>query len=128
MYICMEPRHCTYCKYPATYSPIDKMEVYGIKIFFCHPCQAEYLYFSKKDIPSEKPSSVSLYAVVKEKMFRWTITADGNVCLWKVGSPGIPGVKINENMESIAFIQDLQTTTVTPQNIRSKLEKWLPFL
>jgi hypothetical protein len=124
----MDVRNCKFCKAPATYAPVDRMDSFGIKVYFCHPCSAEYLYFTRGDAPCEKPSSFSLYTVINSKMYRWTVRADDGVQVWHVKKPGIPGVSINQDMTPVVYIKDIETANINPQNIQVKLQTWLPFL
>lgn len=124
----MKIRDCKFCNNPATYAPLPHMENFNVKIFFCHPCQAEYLYYMQDGEPSNKPSSVSLYTTVSGRMFRWTVMAHGHGQLWKVGKPGIPGIKMNEDMEAVVHFDDLEGIQLTPKNIEGKIRSWLPFL
>ena len=124
----MEVRDCKFCQSPAIYSPIERMENFGIKVYFCHPCQAEYLYFSRNDIVNEKPASYSLYTTINNKMYRWTTISGGGVNVWYVKNPGEPSVSINEGMEFVAHIKEIGPFSVNPQNIMVKLKIWLPFL
>ena len=124
----MEVRDCKFCTSHATYSPIERMETFGIKVYFCHPCQAEYLYFSRNNIVSEKPASYSLYTTINNKMYRWTTISGGGVNVWYVKKPGVPGVSINGGMELVAHIKEIEPFSINPQNIQTKLRTFLPFL
>ena len=122
-------RLCKFCQKVASYEPLESMERFRIKVFYCHPCKAEYLYTAnKQEVPGMVPSSVSLYATVNKKMYRWTVRADQCGQLWWVKQPGIPGKKINEDMQPILYLPELETVELTPNNIVTKLESWLPFL
>jgi hypothetical protein len=122
----MEIRDCKFCQNKPTYSPLDRMEEFGIKVYFCHPCQAEYLYFSREGVINEEPSSASLYVKVNNKMYRWSVLSDGRGQLWLVNKPGIPGSKINEGYESV--FHTYEVSNITPQNIKEKIRTWLMFM
>jgi len=122
---------CKFCNKPASYEPIERMEEFSIKVFFCHPCQAEYLRFYNvfKDELS-RTSSVSLYTKINGKTYRWTWQADGNGQLWHVKNPGTPGRQVNEGMEAIYYVEkeNVRGLNITPQNIESRVRSWLLFL
>lgn len=124
----MEVRNCQFCENPTTYAPLDQMENFGIKVYFCHPCQSEYLYLSREGVINETPSSFSLYTTINNKMYRWTRMAGGGVHVWLVKKPGIPGIRINSEMESVVYIEEDEPFNINPQNIQVKLQIWLPFL
>lgn len=121
----MTIHNCKFCQDQATYAPLNEMEVHGVKVFFCHECQAEYVVF-----PDGTVASTSLYTKINQKMYRWTVTSVGNGIIYHVVEPGIPGVKKNKlsmvkhfNSKDGQAIQNL-----TPQNVNDKLKTWLIFL
>jgi hypothetical protein len=122
-----KPQLCKFCGGQATYAPLEQMEDFGIKVFFCHPCGAEYLYYSREETPTTY-ASVSLYTEVKNKMYRWTVFDDGNrSTLWWVKDPGVPGSRINKDLVAILMFSEAMPE-VTPQTIQTKVQIWLPFL
>jgi hypothetical protein len=123
----VELRICKFCQQPASYESLPQMESFGIKVFFCHPCRAEYLYWSQNNIFLETPSSVSLYVTINDKTYRWS--REGHYGrLWYVGKPGVPGKHINGQMIPILSFKEADSLNLTPQNIESKIRSWLIFL
>jgi hypothetical protein len=122
------PQICRFCQQTqAVYSPLEPMESYGCKIFFCHPCQAEYLFYSRDNILTSFVG-FSLYATISEKMYRWSVhTNETRATLWWVKTPGIPGTRINRDLISLLQIYD-DLPTITPQNIEARIRKWLLLL
>lgn len=125
----METKYCKFCNNPVAYTPLKEMEEkFAIKIFYCYTCNAEYLFFSRNEILSQEPSSVSLYVDIGDKTYRWTVSAHGVGRLWLIGKPGIPGQKINEDMRSVILFNETDKISITPQNIEAKVRSWLTFL
>lgn len=107
---------CGYCKKEAVYSPLKDMEVHEVKVYFCHSCNAEYLFWQDGSLASQ-----SLYVTINNKMYRWTEGA-GIYQLWYVKTPGEPGVRINQNMESIKAFRFDNYPVITPENIEQKVK------
>jgi hypothetical protein len=121
-----DPQPCKFCNCNATYSPIPAMENYGAKIFFCHPCQAEYIRYTRGS--HSKYPSVSLYVTIRDKMYRWTDSGEGQFAnLWYVKEPGEPGARVNKLMVHLLGVTK-DIPELTPLNIESKIRAWLPFL
>lgn len=124
-----KPKSCKFCptkNYNAVYAPIDDMERHGAHVFFCHACQAEYIYFADGIC-----ACTSLYTTINNKMYRWTVTSVGTGNLSYIGQPGIPGVKKNDQIQTIKYFDPQQGHKVhhlTPQNVQEKLKIWLLFL
>lgn len=115
---------CKFCNQEVVYKPLEEMENYGVRIYFCYDCNVEYLYWMNSNI--EDHISVSIYATHNNKMYRWTETGAA-AHLWYVKTPGIPGTRKNENLELIkTFNQDIPT--ITPDNFIDKLSVYLLFL
>lgn len=106
---------CTYCNKDAIYSPLKDMEVHDVKVYFCHICKAEYLFWQDGFLASQ-----SLYVTINNKMYRWT-EGGGNYQLWYVKTPGEPGVRINRDMENIKSFHFNNHPTITPENIEQKV-------
>jgi len=106
----------------AGYHPLEAMERHNVSVYFCHPCQAEYLFFR-----DGSRASVSLYTTIKDKMYRWTVTSVGSAQLWHVKEPGVPGVKVNEGMFTVKSFSG-NIPQLTPDNINEKVRTWLLFL
>lgn len=120
------PLHCKFCKNDAPYSPISEMEHHGVKVFFCHPCQAEYLIFEDRTL-----ASTSLYTQINHKMYRWTVSSVGTGTLSHIIDPGVPGVRKNGKVTQIKYFDPRKGETfplLTPQNVNDKLRTWLLFL
>lgn len=117
---------CKFCNQEVKDAPVDEMSKHGIGVFFCHACQAEYLFFR-----SGHCASVSLYTNINERCYRWTVTSVDTAQLWYVKEPGIPGVKKNEGMAPVkSFNKDKGDAIpqLTPANVNGKVRMWLPFL
>lgn len=118
----MSDQFCKFCKWEVSYCPLKEMEEHGVKIYFCVPCQAEYLFW-------KNTRSFSLYTTINDKMYRWSIMWGGSVAhLWYVKDPGIPGIKRNKNLELLKDFSKDDIPHITPQNVNSKIKAWLPFL
>ena len=121
-----EPKPCKFCKGDAVYAPVEEMVRHGVGVFFCHKCQAEYLYFW--DGPC---ASTSLYTEINHKTYRWTISSVGTGTLAHILDPGIPGKKKNGKVEMLKYFDPKMGHKVhqlTPQNVNEKLRTWLLFL
>jgi hypothetical protein len=113
---------CQFCQQDATFAPLDEMKDYGVDVYFCHTCQAEYLVFQKTNFIN----SVSLYTTINKKMYRVTNIQNTLVQLWYIKNPGIPGTRKNTDLSLIAsFKEDLPK--VTPLNIKDKVRTLLVF-
>lgn len=118
------PQPCMFCPNMAGYSPLGEMEYFRVSVYFCHNCNAEYLYYR-----DGTRASHSLYIKIEEKTYRWTVTCAGEAVLFYVKEPGIPGVKKNEGLTAImSFNKDDKYPYITPQTIETKIRVWLPFL
>lgn len=116
---------CRFCQQPVPYSPIEEMEKLEVYAYWCEPCQAEYLYFQD----SNHASSWSLYVTINSRIYRWTVSASGNAVLVYLKNPNLPRDRVAHEMEKLLWIAkgDPQPT-ITPQNIRSKVQTYLVFL
>jgi len=122
---CQAPKPCQFCQQFPLYNPLEEMEHYGVKIFFCHTCKAEYLYWRT----NQNYSSVSLYTEIQGKMYRWTYRTQGYSQLWWVKNPGIPGTRRNRDLQSILHVSPEEgIPDITPANINSRVRTWLLFL
>ena len=59
-------------------------------------------------------------------MYRWTTTGTA-AHLWYVKTPGIPGVKQNEDLELLKTFKE-NVPDITPDNFLDKLSVYLLFL
>ena len=114
---------CKFCEENAEYKPLPEMDKYNARVYFCDPCQAEYVFFRNQN----KPAVVSLYISIHNKMYRWSKLLGDVVHLYEVKVPGLPGVQINKDLQLLKRFENVGYT-MTPQNIKSKLEILLTFL
>lgn len=114
------PVKCRYCNKDAPYTPLEKYEKLGIKIYFCVSCQAEYVF------QHEHAWSESIYISIGHRMFRWTLIGRSGQ-IWHIGKPGVPGHLENQEL---SFLKEFRYNipNITPNNIHQKLQTWLPFL
>lgn len=120
----MEHIACLYCKFDAVYSPIEQMERMNINVYWCKNCHVEYL----KSVDCEAFSGVSLYTVINQKLYRWTISC-GRATLWYVKEQGIPGIQANRGCIMLLSISpDQLQPIITPENINQKIKAYLLFL
>jgi hypothetical protein len=102
------------------------MDYHEADVYFCHRCQAEYVYFRR----SSSLANTSLYTTIGGRMYRWSIARSiGQV--WYIKTPGEPGVRRNEGMELVkSFCPEAGESIpqLTPANINEKLRTWLVFL
>jgi hypothetical protein len=114
---------CKFCQKTADVAPIKEMTELGGIVFFCHPCQAEYVFFK-----SGTQASQSLYTTINDKMYRFTtIPGIDKIYLWYVEKPGIPGILKNEKLKLI-FSTEISVNNVTPRNINDKVNTWIKYL
>ncbi len=121
-----QPKPCSYCGGFAGYAPIPEMDYHEADVYFCHRCQAEYVYFRR----SESLANTSLYTTINGKMYRWSENR-GIGQLFHIKIPGITGQKKNEGLEMVrAFDPDRGDAVphITPQNIADKIRTILVFL
>lgn|SRR5574338_141405 len=119
------PIPCKFCGQGAGYAPLQELSAYGIDVYFCKPCSAEYVFWSRlaKD---ESYTSCSLYTEINGKMFRLTFQSDGAANLWYIKNPGVPGTRANRDLDMLkAFTHH---PDVNPQNINEKIKTWLVFI
>lgn len=115
---------CKFCPFRADYAPVEQMERHGIKVYYCHRCQAEYTYFSDKT-----RAGYSLYTTINDKCYRWNYVLYSNrFYLWYIKSPGTPGVQANGDSILLKSFPSQDINNVTPSNIVDKIKMWLLFL
>jgi hypothetical protein len=120
-----QPKPCSHCGGFAGYAPIPEMDYHEADVYFCHRCQAEYIYFRG----TGNLASVSLYTTINGKMYRWSTNRTIGQ-LWRIKIPGIPGEKKNEGVEMIrSFNPDVGEAipNITPENIEEKIRTILVF-
>jgi hypothetical protein len=118
-----KPHPCQFCGQGAGYAPLPDRDTKGVSIYFCHPCQAEYLVYW--DGPQ---ASVSLYTEINGETYRWTSTNANTYTLNHIIDPGVPGVRGNGDIKLIRYFRDIPNPNVTPQNVKEKVRTWLVFL
>lgn len=121
--LALPPVPCRFCGKDAIYSPLLEAECHGMKIFFCYPCQTEYVYRGS----SERYWTSSIYADVNGKKYRWS-DINTNYILWHIKDPGVPGVSSNKNLNFVASFSKKDAVGITPTNLADKIKTWLPFL
>ena len=115
------PWPCKFCNGQAEYRPLKEMDTKGLAIYFCYPCQAEYLTIKK----TRYLISHNIYADINERKYKWTQTSDGrDGHLYLVKDPGEPGVRPNRDS---LIIQSFNAKTgglpnITPSNFSEKLK------
>ena len=118
------PKPCKFCCNNAQYSPIDEMIRHGVGVFFCYPCNAEYIYFF-----DGLCASTSLYTEINNNTYRYTITSSGIGALSQIIDPGIPGKRKNGSVKQIKRFESSYTPSdITAQNINDKIRTWLLFV
>lgn len=130
--------NCKFCQGTAplkTNPAIIEKGLGGIAdIYWCETCSLETIHWHQS-----KRISYSLYIEINGKTFRWSTYSDQPeyATLWRIGTPGIPGETINEDVKCVAaFGEDsggfLRAADIipkiTPQNIKQKLATYLAFL
>jgi len=114
-------KSCQFCNGFAQHSPLQELSRYKVAIYFCHLCQAEYLYSGNDEL-----LSVSLYTTINNRMYRWSLSSDF-ARLWWVKKPGITGVKKNEGLVCLLTLEE-NIPSLLPSNINEKVKNWLLFL
>lgn len=116
---------CKFCQREAPKAPLPGYEN-GWQVYFCEPCQAEYVYNQKG---WANPATIHLYVLINDKMYRWTtVSHNGSARLYYIKWPGVPGEKINRGLKQLQFFQDIGQTVVTPDNIEEKIKIMLMLL
>jgi hypothetical protein len=120
------PKPCKFCGRPAPYAPLEEVSRYGMSVYFCHHCQSEYLHYQSGNI-----SGINLYTKINGETYRWSCTPDRKIAsLWYIGDPGIPGEKVNKDLQCIRqFDADKGDIfpEMTPQNVEAKIRMLLVF-
>lgn len=116
------PKPCKFCGRGASYAPLAEMDKYGADVYFCHPCQAEYVFWSR----TEDFNSVSLYTTLNGKMYRLQYQADNVAVLSHIKTPGEPGTRVNKDIERIKVFS--YHPEATPENVNEKIKTWLVYI
>lgn len=119
------PFPCKYCGRGAGYAPLQELVSYGVDVYFCKPCSAEYVFWARAS-KDEGYTSCSLYTEINSKVFRLTFQSDGTANLWYVKTPGVPGTRANRDLEMIKSFS--QHPDAIPSNINEKIKTWLVFI
>jgi hypothetical protein len=122
----MQPQPCKFCRQLPSYEPLDVMERYQTKIFFCHPCQTEYLYNARESINSW--FIMSIYTTINNKLYRWTEDKLDFCRLWIINRPGIPGKTANDDLTLLYHLEGKNSLNITPANINDKIKTWITLL
>jgi hypothetical protein len=115
-------RICRFCQQIAPYTPLEDMELHGIKVYYCFSCQAEYIYWRDGTI-----ANTSLYTSINDKMYRWSVYPNDGMRLWYFRVPGIPGARANKGGKVLFHIEN-NYANITPQNVEAKIRNILLFL
>ena len=116
---------CKFCKNEAPYTPLLDMEKFGVKIYFCYPCNTEYLVWSSLD---NDFYGCSIYTEFKNKTYRWSTDNKNTYAdLIVIDVPGIQGIKKNEGLKIIKYFNH-DLPDITPSNINEKLSVYLWFI
>jgi hypothetical protein len=122
-------KECKFCGQLSTYAPLDEFKRFKIDIYYCHTCQAEYLYWSNGDI-----SSWSLYTTINDRMYRITYSypgageVHGITRLWYIQDPGNPGTRKNNGCSFISNFDNIEMPEITPHNVNEKIRSYLLFI
>jgi hypothetical protein len=117
---------CSFCQQPPVYAPLEDMDQYGWKVYYCAECQAEYVYWDAEKLNVYQDAAVHLYTFINEKLYRWSMYPDGSVRIWHFQEPGLPGVRPNRKGKVLLHVEK-NPPTVTPQNIEAKIRTILLF-
>jgi len=110
---------CQFCNNETTYHPIDILNRYTLKVYFCYPCQAEYV--------SMFGNRIHIYATLNDRLYRWTNNDNCLGQLWIINSPGIPGSELNEDVELLKTFKE-NMPEINPSNAKEKIKLLLLFL
>lgn len=109
--------NCKFCRDEMVYCPID-VQSHMFEVHYCYNCSYEVVVGWGE----------SLYKIVNERMYRWSLVAETEVArLWHVGEPGIPGERPNRKMKLVKTFNS-HHPNVTPDNIEQKIKFMLLFL
>lgn len=114
---------CKFCAAQTDYSPIKEMRSRSIDVFFCDPCQTEYVKISSMS----EIWNTSIYIKLNDNTYRWSVNKYGGQ-LWRIKNPGIPGQRINEDLYMIKSFSINDIPDITPSNIMEKIKVWLLLL
>jgi len=118
-----QPKPCQFCQQEVSHEPLKGLEEYGVKVYFCHDCLAEYVYWT-----DGAEASSSVYRTYRDKMYRWTVTPQRDTAyLVHIKKPGVPGSRHNEDMHILKVFKS-DFPNITPDNFIDKLSVYLVFL
>ena len=93
---------------------------YTFHPYYCHTCNYEYVKMGSM-------INHHLYRMIGDRMFRWSHEETTNVArVWYIGSPGIPGVSPNKDLELLQSFED-NLPIVTPDNVEDKIRLVVTF-
>lgn len=113
---------CHFCLEQISSAPIEELTKFGMQVYFCHTCLAEYVFVGN----GKSLSHYNLYATINNKMYRWTIN-DSCALLRYVKCPGQVGSIVNRDLGILKIFKS-DIPIITPQNIKDKLQTYLIFL
>ncbi len=116
---------CKFCNNDANNKTLEEFDRFGMSIYFCSACKAEYITYK-----SGKLASTSLYSELNSKLYRVSFNSHG-LWLWYVGVPGIPGipgVSKNKEMKLLKSFNDEIVVDINLNNINDKIKYWLLFI
>lgn len=118
------PYPCHYCGQGAGYAPLEELVAFGVDVYFCTQCSAEYVFWSRSE--RDECTSLSLYTEINSKIFRLTFHNNGTANLWYIKNPGTPGTRANRDLEMIKAFEC--HPDANPTNINEKIKTWLVFI
>lgn len=108
---------CSFCQTSVPPAPIQSLAAFGIDVYFCYTCNAEYVDYKNK-------ITVSLYTSIEDKLYRWSIY-DHAHRLYSYKTFGIPGKSVNTGAKLLAT---LPPSDIHPHNVRNKIKLFLTFI
>lgn len=113
---------CQHCQQDMPYTPLEEMEIHGIKVYFCKTCQFESIFWL-----DGARASTHLYTFINDKMYRWSTYPDKSVRLWHFKTPGTPGISPNKSGQMLIHFKNINSH-VNPQTVGEKVRNILLFL
>jgi len=112
---------CKFCHRQSSPSDLPIFKNRGISIFFCFPCNSEYLVHSgypHKDY-------INLYHNYNNFLYKFSIHSSASY-LYQINSPGKPGKSFNKDIHLIKSFDSF--LNISPDNINEKLQSYLVFI
>lgn len=111
---------CKFCNQELKHIQMHYMNKYGINVFCCNNCHAEYFYFK-----NGKCASVSLYTTINSKKYRWTVISNNIAQLEYIT---ISNIEENVILKSFSKNNGDSIPELNPINVNSKIKTLLLFL